>query len=255
MNSIFKIALVCTIASSLLAIAQVAEAEPASTYDGMPAGAETYEGFVSLWEEFLYWRDPKSAAKEKSLVDVAGLETDVYPDYGAKAIASRLQALRTFQDRLDDFAVVDWPLSQQVEFLAVRAKMDEEEFTLRVSKPWSRDPGFYVDRMLRLTFGELPAEGDALVELTRQLDAIPGLAEQGKMNLVEVAAEVSALERGFWAHLGVALGVLVVVVGAEEEGIEGRHVDLRPYILYGEDIEIVPGGLTRVALKKDSYGS
>ena len=34
--------------------------------------------------------------------------------------------------------------------------------------------------------------------------------------------------------------------------IEGRHIDLRPFILYGEDIEIVPGGLTRVALKKDS---
>ena len=36
------------------------------------------------------------------------------------------------------------------------------------------------------------------------------------------------------------------------DGVEGRHVDLRPFILYGEDIEIVPGGLTRVALKKDS---
>lgn len=33
---------------------------------------------------------------------------------------------------------------------------------------------------------------------------------------------------------------------------EGRHVDLRPFILYGEDIYVVPGGLTRVALKKDS---
>ena len=37
-----------------------------------------------------------------------------------------------------------------------------------------------------------------------------------------------------------------------EEGIAGRHVDLRPFILYGEDVEIVPGGLTRVALKKGS---
>jgi len=36
------------------------------------------------------------------------------------------------------------------------------------------------------------------------------------------------------------------------KGIEGRHVDFRPFILYGDDIEIVPGGLTRVALKKDS---
>ena len=33
---------------------------------------------------------------------------------------------------------------------------------------------------------------------------------------------------------------------------EGRHVDLRPYILYGKDIFVMPGGLTRVALKKGS---
>ncbi len=34
--------------------------------------------------------------------------------------------------------------------------------------------------------------------------------------------------------------------------VEARHVDLRPYILYGETITIVPGGLTRVALKRGS---
>lgn len=34
--------------------------------------------------------------------------------------------------------------------------------------------------------------------------------------------------------------------------LEGRHVDLRPYILFGEDITITPGGLTRVALRKGS---
>jgi Uncharacterized conserved protein len=34
--------------------------------------------------------------------------------------------------------------------------------------------------------------------------------------------------------------------------IEGRHVDVRPYILYGEKIYVLPGGLTRVALKKGS---
>lgn len=37
-----------------------------------------------------------------------------------------------------------------------------------------------------------------------------------------------------------------------EDRFEGRHVDLRPYILYGEDIWVLPGGLTRVALKKGS---
>lgn len=34
--------------------------------------------------------------------------------------------------------------------------------------------------------------------------------------------------------------------------IEARHVDLRPYILYGDQINIVPGGLTRVALRRGS---
>ncbi|HBY62579.1 MAG TPA: hypothetical protein DEH78_22385, partial [Solibacterales bacterium] len=37
-----------------------------------------------------------------------------------------------------------------------------------------------------------------------------------------------------------------------EGGVEARHVDLRPYILYGDKVTIVPGGLTRVALKRGS---
>ena len=32
--------------------------------------------------------------------------------------------------------------------------------------------------------------------------------------------------------------------------VESRHVDLRPYVLYGERVVIVPGGLTRVALRR-----
>ena len=38
----------------------------------------------------------------------------------------------------------------------------------------------------------------------------------------------------------------------EDGAFEGRHIDLRPYIIYGEKTVIVPGGLTRVALRKDS---
>ncbi len=37
-----------------------------------------------------------------------------------------------------------------------------------------------------------------------------------------------------------------------DQRLEGRHVDLRPYILYGDEIYVLPGGLTRVALKKGS---
>jgi len=37
-----------------------------------------------------------------------------------------------------------------------------------------------------------------------------------------------------------------------EGSIEPRHVDLRPYVLFGEKVTIAPGGLTRVALRKGS---
>ncbi len=37
-----------------------------------------------------------------------------------------------------------------------------------------------------------------------------------------------------------------------ESGIAPRHIDLRPYVLAGKDVTMVPGGLTRVALKEGS---
>jgi uncharacterized circularly permuted ATP-grasp superfamily protein len=36
------------------------------------------------------------------------------------------------------------------------------------------------------------------------------------------------------------------------DDLEPRHVDLRPYILYGDKVNVVPGGLTRVALQRGS---
>jgi uncharacterized circularly permuted ATP-grasp superfamily protein len=37
-----------------------------------------------------------------------------------------------------------------------------------------------------------------------------------------------------------------------ESGVAPRHVDLRPFVLFGEQVRIVPGGLTRVALREGS---
>ena len=55
--------------------------------------------------------------------------------------------------------------------------------------------------------------------------------------------------RNFIAQPTLALSRAPVIV---EDRFEGRHVDLRPYILYGEDIYVLPGGLTRVALRPGS---
>jgi uncharacterized circularly permuted ATP-grasp superfamily protein len=37
-----------------------------------------------------------------------------------------------------------------------------------------------------------------------------------------------------------------------ESGIAPRHIDLRPYVLSAKTVQMVPGGLTRVALKDGS---
>jgi uncharacterized circularly permuted ATP-grasp superfamily protein len=37
-----------------------------------------------------------------------------------------------------------------------------------------------------------------------------------------------------------------------EQGLAPRHVDLRPFVLSGRDVSMVPGGLSRVALREGS---
>ena len=64
-------------------------------------------------------------------------------------------------------------------------------------------------------------------------------------------ALLDELERG-GVRLGRHLGERVEEQAARVLGTRGRHVDLRPYILYGKELKIIPGALTRVALKKGS---
>ena len=37
-----------------------------------------------------------------------------------------------------------------------------------------------------------------------------------------------------------------------DSGVAPRHLDLRPFVLSGKEVVMVPGGLTRVALKQGS---
>ena len=65
----------------------------------------------------------------------------------------------------------------------------------------------------------------------------------------EFAKRIIANPRNYIAQPTLALSRVPTIVDGH---FEGRHVDLRPYILYGKDIFVLPGGLTRVALKKGS---
>ena len=165
----------------------------AARLEGMPEGSGSYQDFVGLFQEFLAWQDPERASGERPNRDIAGAAADVHPDYGAAAVAARVAQMQAYQERLEDMAVVDWPLAQQVELLAVRSRFDQQEFTLKVSRPWSRDPGFYVDQILRLTFADLPLADEQARELQVQLKAVSLLAAQAMNNLTEVAADYADL--------------------------------------------------------------
>ena len=65
----------------------------------------------------------------------------------------------------------------------------------------------------------------------------------------DFARRIEAEPRTYIAQPTLQLSRVPTIVG---DHFEGRHVDLRPYILYGEEIHVLPGGLTRVALKKGS---
>ena len=65
----------------------------------------------------------------------------------------------------------------------------------------------------------------------------------------EFARKVEANPRGFIAQPTISLSQHPTFVDGQ---IEGRHVDLRPFVLYGREISVLPGGLTRVALPRGS---
>jgi uncharacterized circularly permuted ATP-grasp superfamily protein len=65
----------------------------------------------------------------------------------------------------------------------------------------------------------------------------------------EFAARIKKHPRDYIAQPTLSLSRTPTVT---PRGIEGRHVDFRPYILYGKEIFVLPGGLTRVALTRGS---
>ena len=70
-----------------------------------------------------------------------------------------------------------------------------------------------------------------------------------KEELAQARKDIKADPRNYIAQKTMALSRAPVIV---DDHFEGRHVDLRPFILYGKEIFVLPGGLTRVALRKGS---
>ncbi|MGA0265568.1 MAG: DUF885 family protein [Lysobacterales bacterium] len=143
-----------------------------------PTGQGSYSDLIGLFDEFETWRNPP----------IGG-----YQDYGTAAVTERLDELTGLRERMLDMNVRAWTLPQQVDYLAVRSRLDQEWFRYRVSRPWARDPGFYVDRMLRVAFVELPVPQGEREEVRNRLRAIADWVEHAKANLTNVAADYADL--------------------------------------------------------------
>ena len=92
------------------------------------------------------------------------------------------------------------------------------------------------------------AGGEARRRLGRLRDAHRTSGQRrGDRDLLRTRS--TANPRGYIAQEIVQLSRHPTLVG---DHLEGRHVDFRPFVLSGERIEVIPGGLTRVALRKGS---
>jgi uncharacterized circularly permuted ATP-grasp superfamily protein len=63
------------------------------------------------------------------------------------------------------------------------------------------------------------------------------------------ADKIRSNPRNYIAQPTLALSRVPTII---DDHFEGRHVDLRPYVLCGKEIYVLPGGLTRVAMRKGS---
>jgi uncharacterized circularly permuted ATP-grasp superfamily protein len=130
----------------------------------------------------------------------------------------------------------------------------------------------YVPEMIRFYLGEEPilqnvptwqcAKPDDLGHVLDKLDELVvkevhgsggyGMLVGPKCTKSEIEAFRAKIVENPGNYIAQPTLALSTVPTFVDEGVAPRHVDLRPYCLVGERIELVPGGLTRVALKDGS---
>ena len=178
---------------------------------GPPDGTHSYEQLVALFTAFNTWKEPRA---------VNGVV-----DYSPATVEKRRAELRAFQARLPDFAVARWDRHQQVDYLAVRAQFDQQDFILNVTKPWARDPGMYVDELQRLAYTELPLDAAKLAPFQARLKAIPAYLAQAQVNLDSVAADYADLALHSLSN-GDGVGHGMPYRSVEPAGLIGWFADL-----------------------------
>jgi hypothetical protein len=186
-----SLSLILLMVAMLLASIRPLAADELSSAQQAEQGS--YQELVELLDDFLEFRDPQGRQPRQIIRDVAGQSIDPVADYSKESIAWQKEQMRQFQARIERLDVTSWPQAQQVDYLAVRSRLDQYQFILQRTRPWARDPGFYVDMMLRVTFTDLPLEDEALDSFLKQIRAVPVLVAEAYKHLDDVAADYADL--------------------------------------------------------------
>jgi hypothetical protein len=158
------------------------------------ASAQTspsYGDLVSLFDEF---RDARTPEPWSAAFDDPDAPWGV-SDYSPSTIAGRQAQLQALQARLQAIDPGDWSVPEKADYLAVKAQIATDKFYLEVSRPWARDPGTYVDPLLRLAFSDMGADDEEMARIRARLEAVPAIIDAARNNLTEGAADYLALAR------------------------------------------------------------
>jgi hypothetical protein len=113
---------------------------------------------------------------------------DGVPQFGPEAMQNRASAIETLQGRLAQIDPSAWSVAGKVDYLLVWARANGMEFEHRVTRPWQRDPIFYLNLVRRTPYIGLPSDdvGDSLA-------VVPAILEQARANLIEPNGELTDL--------------------------------------------------------------
>jgi hypothetical protein len=176
-----------TLTAALAMAAQPIAATYAQAPAAAPAPAEN-RMLLALHQDLRAYMVP---AFTSSVVLDSGAR--VGEEYAERLMRAKLAGLGRFEARLAGMPVASWPPAQQVEWLAVKSLLNGYRFNLAVLRPWRRDPGFYLDPLMRVAFAEVPATGERLNRLRGQLRAVPPMLAGARGNLTEVPADFADL--------------------------------------------------------------
>jgi hypothetical protein len=174
--------------SILVALIAIAGAAPTPVRAQKSPG---YDDLVALFDDF---RDARSPAVWSAAFDDPDAPYGV-ADYSPDAVARRIARIDEIEARLRTIDHAEWSVTEKADWLAVKAQIAAERFHLEVSRPWARDPGTYVDPLLRLSFGNLSGSEASLARTRERLEAVPYIIEAARANLTEGTADFLALAR------------------------------------------------------------